>query len=86
MSTPCTSSPSQSPDPAPVLLAAFGRSREIQIRVSRVVYQGRERLDFREHYLCRDGQWKPSPKGVGIRMNELDTLIAGLGAVRDGAK
>lgn len=70
------------PDPEPVILATLPRARDARIEIKIVTWQGRQRIDIREHFFARDGQWRPTPKGTSIRMHEIGALIDALCAVR----
>ncbi len=71
------------PDPEPEILTTLPRARDVRIEIKRVVYMGRERVDIRECLWDRSGVWRPTVKGAGIRIHELDAVIAALVSVRD---
>lgn len=59
-------------DPGEVLWqAARGQDGSERIRLSRKSYLGRTFLDLRIEWRVADGSWRPTKKGVSIRLGEL---------------
>lgn len=48
------------------------------IRIARRNYKGKEFIDVRMFYLDASGEWKPSPKGVTFKPDQIDDVLKGL--------
>ena len=59
-------------------------SRESLV-ISRSTYKGSELVDIRTFFKNEDGDLSPTKKGVNIRLELLDELIASLSAVAQDA-
>ncbi len=49
-----------------------------QIRVSLTNFKGAEYVDIRKYYETKDGDWKPTPKGVPIPLADFNKVYAKL--------
>ncbi|WP_249191813.1 transcriptional coactivator p15/PC4 family protein [Burkholderia cenocepacia] len=54
------------------------RSASERLRVQRRQYRGREYLDVRCWYLDKDGEYRPSQKGVTLNPSQLAELVQAL--------
>jgi len=65
-------------DPGQILWQA-PRGESERLRLSRREYQGRPFLDLRIEYRDHGGAWRPTKKGVSLRVHELADVQAALG-------
>lgn len=56
------------------VLLEIQRSRNNRLRIARSVFKGKTYVDVRQYYLADDDSWKPSPKGISLRVEELADL------------
>lgn len=49
-----------------------------RIRIQKTEYKGKEYIDMRVFYQDKNGNWKPSPKGITFSPGLLKDIIAGL--------
>lgn len=59
------------------------KNTQEKIRVEKREYKGREFVDVRTYYLDDSGEWKPSPKGVTFRPDQLEEIIEALEGVKE---
>lgn len=59
------------------------KNTQEKIRVEKRKYKGREFVDVRTYYLDDSGEWKPSPKGVTFRPDQLEEIIEALEGVKE---
>jgi Transcriptional Coactivator p15 (PC4) len=53
------------------VLLELQRSKAMRLRVSRSEFKGRVYIDVRQFYESDDGTWRPSSKGISLRVDEL---------------
>jgi Transcriptional Coactivator p15 (PC4) len=53
------------------ILLELQRSKAMRLRVSRSEFKGRVYIDVRQYYESEDGSWRPSSKGISLRIDEL---------------
>jgi hypothetical protein len=59
-------------------LVSFKKNSKEQVKVILSDFQGRRILNIRVFYLSKDGEWKPSPKGLAFAVEKLPILLAAL--------
>lgn len=64
---------------APLTLATIERDPKNKLIVELRPFNGRTLLDLRIHYLAEDGKWRPSPKGVSLRIGEIHNVGDAIG-------
>jgi hypothetical protein len=62
------------------ILYEFTKNSKERIRISFTEYKGMKLLEIRCYYQASDGsgEWKPSPKGISFRVEQLDEIMKGL--------
>lgn len=63
-----------------IILHEFMKNSTEKVRISLTEYKGMKLLDIRCYYQASDGshEWKPSPKGISFRVEQLDEIKKGL--------
>jgi hypothetical protein len=72
----------------PVLIATVPKNAREEVRVSLTEYKGYALIDVRtyaEFASAGDGERKPTPKGVSLKVERLPELIAALQAAQSQA-
>ena len=62
----------------PLIVAEWQKNARESIRISLSEYQGRAIVDCRQWYLGKDGELKPSPKGLTLALAHLPALASGI--------
>ena len=52
------------------------------IRIARRSYKGKEFIDIRMFYKDDTGEWKPSPKGVTFKPDQIDEVLKSLSELK----
>ncbi len=56
-----------------------------EVRVVLNEYHGQQWLDIRLYFQTEDGEWRPTRKGVSLRLDKLPELLSGLERLAEGA-
>lgn len=67
-----------------VILARLSRGATTEIRLARTSYRGATLLALRVWWLDRTGTWRPTRKGLALRLEELELVQAALAHVAAG--
>lgn len=66
------------------LLASIPKNRREEYRVTRDTFKGLDLVQIRVWFVADDGEFRPSQKGVAIRLETLPSIIDALNRARSG--
>jgi len=58
------------------------KNTQEKIRIEKREYKGKEFIDVRTYYLDDTGEWKPSPKGVTFKPDQIDEVLKSLSELK----
>lgn len=71
---------------ADVQIATFERGETERLCVALREYQGHHFIDVRVQFRAEDGEWRPTKKGITIKMRELHLFSDAIGKACELAK